>query len=349
MNVAIDEGKWTLASLPIRNGIRRVRDIGIPSFLSSIFGVSDLIYATQPTSQIDLSDIAYYGETLAEWNELCPNASFPTDPSSQQQWDSVNIKRISSNFTFTTDADAARYLASFHKETGAWLTVLPSKNIGTLLDNNAFRISMGLRLGCDLCYEYRCVCGAFVDKSGVHGLSCEKSAISRFNRHYNLNDTIKRGFNSAEHPARLEPEGLCRSDGKRPDGMTLVPWSNGQLLVWDATCVDTLAPSYIKQSSRKSGSLAKLAANRKRNHYRELIEQNYLFIPFVFETLGPWCDEALDVVRTLGSRIARCTGEPKSGLYLMQKISIIIQRLNAACIMSSLPSTEKLNEVFLLL
>ena len=35
-------------------------------------------------------------------------------------------------------------------------------------------------------------------------------------------------------PSRLEPSGIYRSDGKRPDGITLVPWERGLLLVWDA-------------------------------------------------------------------------------------------------------------------
>jgi hypothetical protein len=39
----------------------------------------------------------------------------------------------------------------------------------------------------------------------------------------------------------LEPNGLSRDDGKRPDGMTLVPWIKGQPLVWEVTVVDTLA------------------------------------------------------------------------------------------------------------
>ena len=35
-----------------------------------------------------------------------------------------------------------------------------------------------------------------------------------------------------------------QSYGKCPDGATVVPWSRGQLLVWYATCPDTLATSY---------------------------------------------------------------------------------------------------------
>jgi len=34
-----------------------------------------------------------------------------------------------------------------------------------------------------------------------------------------------------------EPHGLVRSDGKRPDGLTLVPWKGGKPLAWDVTAV----------------------------------------------------------------------------------------------------------------
>jgi hypothetical protein len=43
----------------------------------------------------------------------------------------------------------------------------------------------------------------------------------------------------------LEPNGLSRDEGKRPDGMTLVPWIKGQPLVWDLT----LAVGYILKTS----------------------------------------------------------------------------------------------------
>jgi hypothetical protein len=44
----------------------------------------------------------------------------------------------------------------------------------------------------------------------------------------------------------LNPNGLSRDDGKRPDGMILVPWIKGQPIVWDVTIVDTLADSYLR-------------------------------------------------------------------------------------------------------
>ena len=164
-----------------------------------------------------------------------------------------------------------------------------------------------------------------------------------------MNEILKRTFNLAEVPSKLEPEGLCRDDGKRPDGMTLVPWSHGQILVWDATCWDTLARSYVKGSATCAGSVALKAANRKRSVYTDIIAQNYLFVPFACETVGGWCDETIDLINELGSMIRRITGEPRSKSYIFQKISILIQRSNAARVMGSLPDTEKLNEIFYLL
>lgn len=322
VNANISDEKWILASLPARNGgvgIRRILDIGVPAFLSSIFNVCELVCTILPTLQADLSEISNFEETMTEWNNISHDAPLPPNPTSQRQWDAINIAQISKNLHFSSESDVARFKASLHRESGAWLTVLPSKNVGTLLDDNAFRISIALRLGLNICFPHLCICGAFVDESGIHGLSCLK-IVGRNFRPLNLNDIIKRAFNSAEIPARLEPVGLCRDYGKRPDGITLVPWSNGQVLIWDATCNDMLAPSYIHNSARTSGSLANLSAR----HYRELIGQNYFFVPFAFETLGHWCEEALEIISSLGSRIAQITGESRSKLFLFQKISILI-------------------------
>ena len=46
----------------------------------------------------------------------------------------------------------------------------------------------------------------------------------RHSRHASLNDIVKRALDSAKVPCHLEPAGLYRSDGKRPDGASVVPW-----------------------------------------------------------------------------------------------------------------------------
>ena len=65
-----------------------------------------------------------------------------------------------------------------------------------------------------------------VAEDGWHGLSCHKSA-GRFSGHSNLNALIKQSLSSTRIPSGLEPRHLYRTDQKRPDGLTLVPWAVG--------------------------------------------------------------------------------------------------------------------------
>ena len=66
-----------------------------------------------------------------------------------------------------------------------------------------------------------------VDALVVHSFVCKK-APDRTARHHALNDMIARGFASVGFPVTKEPTGLFRTDEKRPDGLTLVPWQSGK-------------------------------------------------------------------------------------------------------------------------
>ena len=102
-----------------------------------------------------------------------------------------------------------------------------------------------MRVGSSLSEPHSCKnCGKSVDESGLHGLSCWRSQGRRA-RHSELNQIIHRSLAAIQVPSTLEPRGLYRSDGRRPDGLSLIPWSQGRSLVWDATCRDTFAPSYL--------------------------------------------------------------------------------------------------------
>ncbi len=186
-----------------------------------------------------------------------------------------------------------------------------------------------------------------MDKNGIHGLSCRYSA-GRHACHSDINNILCRGLRSANIPARLEPQ-IFRDSGKRADGVTLVPWYKGKMLVWDATIRDTLAPSYIHSSSLRTGSVAQRGATEKCNDYKKIIEDNYIFLPFACETLGPWCAEASNFVGKLGHLLKISTGEPRSKQYLTQRISIAIQRTNAARIMGTFANDKQLDEIFYIL
>ena len=112
------------------------------------------------------------------------------------------------------------------------------------MSNEAFRVAVGMRLGTRQNEPHTCSCGSFVDVRGLHGLSCRRSA-ERHIRHSQLNDIIWRSLCRAQIPSPKEPLGLIRSDGKRPDGVTLLPWSYGKCLTWDVTVPDTMTTSHM--------------------------------------------------------------------------------------------------------
>ena len=91
-----------------------------------------------------------------------------------------------------------------------------------------------------------------VDAQGIYGLSCRKSAPRQI-RHAQMNDIIWRSVKKAQYPAVKESVGLSRSDGKRPDEATQIPWMRG--------ISDTFANSYIGDTSARATAAADRAAS----------------------------------------------------------------------------------------
>jgi hypothetical protein len=97
------------------------------------------------------------------------------------------------------------------------------------MDDDTLRISAALQLGAKTCHPHSCQhCGKAVDELGTHGLSCQKKA-GTYMRHSEINKIIKEACSSANVRPR-KPSGAFRDDGKRPDGLTLGPWSKGKCL-----------------------------------------------------------------------------------------------------------------------
>ena len=88
-------------------------------------------------------------------------------------------------------------------------------------------------------------------------------------------------------PSMHEPRGLYRTDGKRPDGVTLISWAMGKQLVWDFTAVVALAPSRLNQASFCFPvTTATKAEARKVEKYHELIDSGDNFQPVALEVQG---------------------------------------------------------------
>ena len=108
------------------------------------------------------------------------------------------------------------------------------------------------------------------------------------------------------------------------NSITLVPLKSDRLLVWDATCPDTFAPSHLPSATREArGSGAAL-------------NQCHIFTPVAIETAGPFGPETVSFLRDLGCRLKQVTGEVKSFSYLRQHLSIAVQRGNVAAVMRTI-------------
>ena len=204
--------------------------------------------------------------------------------------------------------------------------------MGLRLTDDQFSVAVGFRLGAPVCVAHKCVCGAEVDPTAQHALTCKKTR-SRLSRHSRGNEVIHRALASADVPSTLEPPGLCLSDDKRPDGLTLFPWSHGKSLVWDFTCVHRLAASYSRATAPGS-TVAAIAEDKKLTKYQDLARE-YIVQPVAVETLGGLGPSTFVFLSDLGRRISVISGNTRATEFLRQRIGIAVQSGNAACVKES--------------
>ena len=119
----------------------------------------------------------------------------------------------------------------------------------------------------------------------------------------------------------------------------MVPWSEGRCLAWDATVADSLADSNLNRTVHTAGAAAEFAAESKVRKYADL-SRSLFFFPVAVETLGPLCASGAEFVTELGRRVASNSGDPRETSFLFQRISITIQRGNAAAVLASLKSVS---------
>ena len=172
-----------------------------------------------------------------------------------------------------------------------------------------------------------------MDQYGYHLLSCQFNE-GRHPRHGAINDIICRALKSAGLASIMEPVGLSRDDGKRPNGISIFPFSNGKALCWDVTCVNTFSESAVNGAAVEAGHAASKAENTKRTKYPNLV-RNYRFEPIAIETSGVFGSSTKKIVNEIGNRISEKTGEKRECIWLKQRLSIAIQRGNALSIISS--------------
>jgi len=84
---------------------------------------------------------------------------------------------------------------------------------------------------------------------------------------------------------------ILRSDNKRPDGLTLIPWRDGRCATWDVT---------DRPITYTHGLLLL-------DYVISLCSPSHHFFPIAFETFGPINQVGADFISALGHRISILT------------------------------------------
>ena len=265
VNVDLSDNQWMQASLPVRMqglSFHRASSLTLSAFNAS---------ATRTIALQDLIVTRTIGSTGKHFNSYCSawSSTFGQSPtpesesSKQNAWDRPSIQVDLNHSLVTPNAlDNAHLLAVSASHSNDWLYALPIVSFGFRLENDDARVAVGFRLGTALCKSDQYVCGAMVEAC-LHGLSCNLGSV-RHARHNTINDLTARALQRAEVPCMKEPAGFSRSDGKRPDGLILIPWKAGKNSVWDVTVTDTVAPTYVNMASQEAGKVLSLHQHERK-------------------------------------------------------------------------------------
>ena len=109
--------------------------------------------------------------------------------------------------------------------------------------------------------------------------------------------------------------------------------------MWDATSPDTFAPSYTLRATSEAGAVAALAEDRKKAKYI-CLEPTYSFTPIAVESSGVFGPLTLEFLKDLGFRLKQVTGDDNSYTYLVQRLSVVIQRGNTASVLGSASASD---------
>ena len=355
LNIKMDqEDAWTQSTLPVARGglgIRSIKDIALPAFISSAYGTTGATkrllpeYITEP----DYQELVEAEEEW--WTRVGSNDDLQIlNKAMQSEWDKPLAESIYQGLLEkqTAPVEKARLIAVASEHSSDWMNALPIKGSELKLDDTSLRIAVGLRLGLQIVTPHKCNgCNQLVDPWGRHGLSCLKNVKGTHARHKKVNDMIQVAISVSGTPAETEPRDLDKEDGKQPDGWTLYPWTIGLLLMWDYTCRDTLAASNVLGCSKEAGSAAMAAEDIKRKKYSELAKENH-FIPIAQETFGSWGPSGLELLKEIGTRTIIASGNKRARANLFQNISMAMIRGNIINVKSTLPPLNK-NQEFLFL
>ena len=147
INSTIEDDTWFQASLPVGRvgiGTRSAPDLSVPAFLASFLSTTELVNNLPGITTLDPA----WSDGLLKWLETSGTDVIPTSKY-QRDWEAPILEKKSNILLASaiTPKAEARIRAVTRKEYGDFLNAIPFASIGTLMNNETFRIAVGLRLG----------------------------------------------------------------------------------------------------------------------------------------------------------------------------------------------------------
>ena len=87
----------------------------------------------------------------------------------------------------------------------------------------------------------------------------------------------------------------------------------------------------ISFAAAEAGAVAYQAEHKKCVKYAHL-DHHHIFTPIAIETSGVYGSETLKFLKELGHRLKQASGECNAYSYLLQRLSVAVQRGNAASV-----------------
>ena len=226
----------------------------------------------------------------------------------------------------------------FAPNSGDWLSAVPLKALGLTLPAAEFRFAVSYRLGVPLLNsESTCPkCSRTLDTFGDHALACAADG-DRISRHDRLRDVV---FNSAAKTSLspiLEKTNLTFSRS-HPGDIYLPCWSRGRPAALDMTVISSLQSSTLQSAGTSAGHAHEVSDERKfTKHLSACEEAGISFVPLSVEALGGCSPIAAKTIRRIASMAAArsaCADPGQAACYLMQQLSVVLQKGNSTVLMS---------------
>ena len=189
--------------------------------------------------------------------------------------------------------------------------------------------------------EGKCTaCPRHSDRRGDHAISCGYEG-ERIARHDHLRNALYNTCSQACLGPTREVRDLVVGSDARPADLFLPNWTGGQDTALDIIVVNPAQVAMVQQAAVTPGfALSKSYDRKVAKHSDPCRQAGVSFIPLPFETLGGWHEVTVCEVKKIASALSRHTGtnEGETIKHVIQRISVLLIKGNAALLLNRLPS-----------